>query len=174
MKLSVRVGEVMNRKVRTVGVDETIDNAARIMREEKIGSVVVTGDKNVKGIVTTSDIVYKHVAEKRGAKVSDIMTTDIISISPDKTIEEAARLMVEKNIEKLLVFELGSFVGIITTNDILRIEPALFEILLERMKISSRGIREEEFEFLECEACGNFADDIEEVSGAYLCSECRG
>ena len=173
MKLTVRIGEIMKKEVRTVGLDESIENAARIMKEEKIGSVVVTGDKNVKGIVTTSDIVYKHVADKRGTKVSEIMTTDIVRVSPDKTIEEAAHIMIEKGIEKLLVFEMDRLAGIITNNDILRIEPALVEIMLERLKFGKREMKEEDFEFLECETCGNFADDVEEVGGVYLCSECR-
>lgn len=173
MKFSVRIGEVMNRSVRTVDMDEPIENAARMMKEEKIGSVVVMGAKNVKGIVTTSDIVYKHVAEGRGSVVSDIMTTDIASISPEKTIEDAAHLMVERGVEKLLVFNMDRLAGIITSNDILKIEPSLFETLLEMLKSVRKGIREEEFEFLECEICGNYTDDIEEVNGVYTCSECK-
>lgn len=173
MKFDVRVGEVMNRTVRTVSPEETIENAARIMREENIGSVVVAGGKQVKGIVTTSDIVYKHVAGKQGEKVSDIMTAEVIAISPDKTIEDAASLMVEKDVEKLLVFDMNMLTGIITANDILRIEPSLFRILLDMVKSGRKGIHEEEFEFVECEVCGNYTDDVEEVSGVYTCQECR-
>lgn len=173
MKLNVRIGEAMNRNVRTVGMDESIETAARIMKAEKIGSVVVMGEKNVKGIVTTSDIVYKHVADGRGRTVSDIMTTDIVFITPDKTVEDAARLMVEKGIEKLLVFDMGRLAGIITSNDILKIEPSLFEILLDMLKAGRRGIREEDFELLECEVCGNYSDDVEEKNGVFACSECK-
>ena len=65
----------------------------------------------------------------------------LVRVSPDKTIEEAARIMVEKGIEKLLVFEMDRLAGIITNNDILRIEPALVEIMLERLKFGKREMR---------------------------------
>ena len=138
MKYTVLVGEVMRTVVKKLDMAEPIEKAAKIMRNEGIGSVVVIGDKNIKGIVTTTDIVYKYVADGKGKVLSDIMTKNPVSISPEKTIEEAARLMVQKNIEKLLVFDKNRLVGIITNNDILRVEPALFEILLEQVKINYR------------------------------------
>jgi CBS-domain-containing membrane protein len=101
------------------------------------------------------------------------MSKDLITISPDKVIEDAARLMVKKGIEKLLVFDKGKMIGIITSTDILTIEPALFEILLERMKIDGGPTREDQVEFEECERCKKYSDDIEEVNGVYLCRECR-
>ncbi len=172
MKLKVLVGEVMRKDVMKVSMDDSIKKAAQIMKNKKIGSVVVFGEKNVKGIVTTSDIVYKYVAESRGEKVSNIMTTELVTISPHKTVEEASKLMVEKSIEKLLVMDKDRLLGIITSNDILRIEPALFEILLERMKIGA-SLNAEAAEFVECEVCGNYSDDVEETDGVYKCEECR-
>jgi CBS domain-containing protein len=145
MKYTVQVGEVMKKDIKKVDMDDSIELAAKIMRDERIGSVVVVGEKNVKGIVTTSDIVYKHVAQGSGGKVKDIMTTGLITIDPSKSIEEAANMMVEKKIEKLLVFDMGKMVGIITNNDIIRVEPALFEILLERLKMGAR----DDVEFME-------------------------
>lgn len=174
MRFAALVGEVMKTGVKKIGMDEPIEKAAQVMRDERIGSVVVTGEKNVKGIVTTSDIVYKHVASGRGALVKDIMSTDIVSIAPDQTIEDAARLMVSKRVEKLLVFDGDKLVGILTNNDVLRVEPALFEILLERLKIAGPAMRRPEAEpLLACESCGNYSDSIEEVDGVYICAECR-
>jgi CBS domain-containing protein len=138
MKYTVLVGEVMRTDVKKIDMGEPIEKAARIMKNENIGSVIVVGDKNIKGIVTATDIVYKHVADKKGKTVSDIMTKNPVTISPEKTIEEAAGLMVEKGIEKLLVFDKNKLVGIITNNDILRVEPALFNILLEQVKMGSK------------------------------------
>ena len=172
MRLNVLVGEVMTKNVMAVALDDPIDKAARIMRDNGIGSVVVIGEKNVKGIVTTTDIVYRHVAEGKGRVVSDIMTRNIVSIEPTKTIEDAARLMVEKAVEKLLVFDMGKLVGVITNNDIIRIEPTLYEILLERMKMGGRQQRGA-MEFAQCEVCGNYTDDVEESDGMCACSSCR-
>ena len=172
MKFNVLVGDAMTRTIKHVDMGDTVEKAAQVMRDNKIGSVVVMGDKNVKGIVTSMDIVYKYVAEKKGERVSDIMTTDPIKISPSQTIEEAARTMIKYKIEKLLVFDMDRLVGIISNNDIIRVEPALIEILLERLKMGAAKTPQGE-EITECESCGNYADDIEEVNGEYVCAECR-
>lgn len=176
MKLNVLVGEVMKKDVKKVNIEDNVEKAAKMMKKYHIGSVVVMGEKNVKGIVTTEDIVYRYVAGKRGNKVSDVMTRDLITISPNRTIEEAARLMADKKVKKLLVFEKERLVGIITSTDILNIEPALYEILLERIKIRRPGIRAPSAgaQFMQCEVCGNYSDDIKEMDGVWICDECEG
>ncbi len=172
MRFNVLVGEIMKTDVKSVGPEDDVEKAAKVMRDNKIGSVIVKHDKNVLGIVTTSDIVYKHVADKRGHKIQDIMTTDLVNISPKMSIEAAAKLMVQKHIEKLLVFDKGSLVGIITNNDILSIEPALFEVLLERIKMGGTPPSDMS-EYAQCEACGNFDDSVGEIEGEYVCEECK-
>ena len=172
MRFTALVGEIMRTDIKKIGMDEPIERAAKIMRDERIGSVVVIGEKNVKGIITTSDIVYKHVAASHGETVKDIMTTELVTIEPNKSIEEAANLMVKKGVEKLLVFDGGRLVGIITNNDILRIEPALFEILLERIRMA--GGAGNGPGLTACESCGSYSDSVEEVRGAYMCADCRG
>jgi len=168
MRLNATVEEVMKKDVKTVNLEDSVEKAAEIMRDNKIGSVLVMGDKNVKGILTGMDIVYKYVAEKRGGKCKDIMSEELVTISPNKNIEDAARLMTAKNIEKLPVLKFGKIVGIITNNDILRVEPALFEILLEKLKMGAT-VKEDISQFGQCQECGNYTDNIS--SG--LCEECR-
>lgn len=174
MRYSALVKEVMNRSVKTISPGDSIKKAAEMLKKNKIGSVVVVGKKGVAGILTPSDIVYKHVASRKGKKVSDIMTKNPVTISPNKTLEEAARLLTQKGIEKLLVFKNKKLIGIITNNDILRVEPALFEIMLEKMKIGSLDRKEEPVLFDQCESCGNYSDNLKKVSGSWLCEECRG
>lgn len=173
MKLNVLVEDVMNKKIKTVGLDDPVEKAAEIMKKYNVGSVLVTGEKRVKGIITTMDIVYKYVADKKGKTAKDIMTKDMITISPKMKIGDAAKLMVERRVEKLPVLDNERIVGIITNNDILKVEPALFEILLERMKMGAKRIKPSDMEFSECEICGNYSDDLEEVNGVYTCSDCR-
>lgn len=176
MKFKVRVGEVMRSEVRKLDMTEPIEKAAKIMKAENIGSVVVTGEKNIKGIVTMTDIVYKYVAGGKGKTLGDIMTKNPVTISPNMTIEDAARLMVKKDIEKLLVFDKNRLVGIITNNDILKVEPALFEILLERLRIAGAEDRSgltESDDFIQCESCGTYSGSVKETDGRFLCDECR-
>jgi CBS domain-containing protein len=171
MKYSAFVKDVMRKDIKTVSPEDSIQKAAEIMRKNKVGSVLVLGDKQVKGILTGSDIVYKHVATGKGEKVSDIMTRKLITITPDKTIEEAARIMVKNGIEKLPVFKLGKLIGLLSANDILRVQPALFHILLERLKMGGT-FREPGVGTGECEVCGNFSDELRERRGIWVCSDC--
>lgn len=172
MNLNVLVGEVMTKEVKRIDMNDTVEKAAKMMRDEKIGSVVVMGDKHVKGIVTTTDIVYKYVANKQGVRVSDVMSANLVKIAPSQTIEEAARMMVKNSVEKLLVFDGDHLLGIITNNDIIRVEPAIVEILLEKMKMGAPRMRGD-IPVAGCESCGNYSDSIEEVDGVYLCQDCR-
>lgn len=172
--MNVFVGDVMITHVITVNIEDNIEKAASIMKKGKIGSVVVMDGKDVRGMLSTSDIVYKYVAEgMHTAKVSEIMTRDLITITPERTIEEAARLMAQNKIERLPVFNNKKLIGIITSGDILKIEPALFEILLEKAKISNVVKNDNDVDIGECELCGNFTDDVEEHDGVYMCSECQ-
>lgn len=178
MRFNAVVGEVMNKNVRTVSMDTPISDVAKIMRDNRIGSVMVIGEKNVKGILTMSDIVHKHIADGIGKVASDIMSVNVISIAPNITVEAAAKIMVEKKIEKLPVFDKGRLVGIITNNDVIRIEPALIEILIEKMKVGLTSKEPTEFDNIpfgesQCEICGNYTDDVEEVGGVWTCSHCR-
>ncbi len=173
MRFKVLVSEVMNRRVRTVKLNDTIKKAAGIMKKSGIGSVLVVEGRKVKGIITDRDIVFKFVALGRGKLAKDIMTRKIVTLSPKKTIEDAALLMAKKRIEKLPVIENGCVIGIITSTDILRIEPALFNILLEKMKIGGPSKFIQEADFGECEVCGNYSDDIKELDGRYMCKQCR-
>ena len=139
---------------------------------DRIGSVIVMGEKNPKGIITSEDIVFKHVAEGRGEKASDIMTEKLITIGPDMTLERASELMAEKHIKKLPVLQLGKIIGIITASDISRIEPQLYENLLETMKMGGKREKTNERGFVECEQCGNYSDNVSEVNGRMICVEC--
>jgi CBS domain-containing protein len=172
MKFNVLVKDVMARNIKSIDVSDSIEKAAKLMMEYRIGSVLVISGNKVAGILSTRDIVYKHVALGKGKLAKDIMSTNLIKISPDKTIEDAARLLASKKIEKLPVFDNDKLVGIITSNDILRIEPALFDILLEKMKMGA-GRPATETDSTQCEVCGNYSDDVEEVNGVYKCEECR-
>lgn len=174
MKYEAYVRDVMNTNVKTVDITDSIQKAAQIMQQFRIGSVIVTGDKNIKGIVTAEDIVYKYVARDEGETVSDIMTRDPITITPDKRLGDAAELMAEKKIKKLPVLENGRIVGIVTASDIVKIEPALHEILLEQLKITRPGSPEPPAGgMFQCEMCGNYSDEVQEIDGVWICPDCE-
>jgi len=125
------VKEVMNRNVKTIRPEDTVKYAAQIMNENHIGSlVVVSGSGEVIGIITERDILVDVVATGKSAeniKISEIMTPNIITITPDKTLEEAADIMTENKIKKLPVVDNGKLVGIVTATDLVAYEKDLIE-----------------------------------------------
>lgn len=140
------VKEVMNRNVKTVRPEDTVKDAAKIMNEHHIGSlVVVSGTGEVVGILTERDILADVVATGKSAdevKVSDVMTPNIITITPDKTLEEAADVMTENKIKKLPVVYEGRLIGIITATDLIAYEKDLIKkisVLLAASPMKSIG-----------------------------------
>lgn len=125
------VKEVMNRNLKTVRPEDTVKLAAQIMNENHIGAlVVVSGSGEVVGILTERDILINVVATGKSAenvKVENAMTSEIITVSPNKTLEEAADIMTENKIKKLPVIEDGSLVGMITATDLVAYEKDLIE-----------------------------------------------
>ena len=125
------VKEAMHRNVKTVRKDSTVQEAAKIMTKNRIGSlVVVSSAGELEGIATERDIMTNVVAEGLNSgevTVEDIMTTEVITISPDSSLEEAANLMSKSKIKKLPVVENGEVIGIITASDLIRYEESLTE-----------------------------------------------
>ncbi len=126
------VKDIMNTDVKTIKPDESIQKAAEIMKEFRIGSlIVITGTKLV-GIITERDILNGVVAEDKvpsEVKVEDIMTRKVIMVLPEMGIEEAVDLMMEKKIKKLPVVSSDKLIGIVTVTDIITAEPKMLKQL---------------------------------------------
>lgn len=103
---------------RTCPADTTVDNAARLMRDEDIGDVIVLDDNGEAcGIVTDRDITIRAVAEGRDPStvtLSDVCSHHLVTAGPDTDAEEAARIMRERAVRRLLVTELGEPVGVVS------------------------------------------------------------
>jgi CBS domain-containing protein len=92
------------------------------MSQKEVGDVVVLEGKMPRGIVTERDFVRRVVAKKRplDTKISDVMSKPLITISPDASLKEAARKMVNKGIRRLPVVKQHKLVGIIVVSDFAR------------------------------------------------------
>jgi CBS domain-containing protein len=131
------VEKIMVSEVVTITPENTLYEAARIMGENRIGSLVVMKYRTPVGIITERDllreVVDKEIALEKdwlagGAsikeeKVEKIMSYPLISISPKSSIKEAAQKMIEKKIRRLAVTDAGKLVGIITAADLIRCLP---------------------------------------------------
>ncbi len=173
MEYEALVKDVMKTNLVYVSPDTSVKDVARILKTQHIGSVLVKDKEDVVGIITDTDIINRYVIDRKGEKARNIMTKKLITISENKTIEDAARLMIEKNIERVLVRKNNRIVGMVSTMDILKVEPELYKNLLEALKMKSGPIYKSDVMFGVCEKCGNYSDDLREVNGMWLCEECR-
>jgi len=115
------VRDVMSTDLVTCPSSAPLRDAAGYMRDRDIGDVLVVDDGSIRGIVTDRDIVVRCVADGgdvRSAKVGDVCTADLTTVTADATIEEAARLMRDNALRRLPVVDRGMPVGIVTLGDL--------------------------------------------------------
>ena len=111
-----------------------VSEAAKLMAKHKVGSLLVRKDEDVllgptAGIVTEADLLEKVLSPGLNPKkiaVEDIMTTPIITVNSQTSLDEAIEVMVKKNIRRLPIEEKGKIIGIIVDRDIVRAVPIYF------------------------------------------------
>jgi CBS domain-containing protein len=119
MVTSVR--EAMTADPRSIGPSASVVEAAQLMRDEDVGSLPITDDDTLVGMITDRDITTRVVAEAADlatTSVGDVYSQDLISVEPDKDLEEALGLMARHQVRRLPVVEDGRLVGIVAQADI--------------------------------------------------------
>lgn len=112
----MKVEEVMTRKVITIKENQSRQQAARLLTQNRISGLPVVNDDNVLvGVITEFDVIGKE-----GKTVRDLMTRSVISVSPDTDVEEASHILVHERIRRLPVLDQGKVVGIISRADFVR------------------------------------------------------
>lgn len=141
------VREWMSRQPVTITTDTSITEALRVMRQKQVRRLPVLDEAgSMVGIVSESDLLYASPSPVTSLsiyemhdlltrlKVSELMAQDVITISADTPLEEAARIMADSKIGGLPVVEDGRLVGIITETDI-------FKVFLEMLGARESGLR---------------------------------
>ena len=120
---TITIANVMTKSVISVDASLTINEAAKMMEDAKVGAVIVMENNLPVGIVTDRDFSVKVVshAYQITAPVKQIMSSPLISINSDETVRMAADLMHDRRIRKLPVIDDGKIVGIITATDIVNL-----------------------------------------------------
>jgi CBS domain-containing protein len=119
MAQSIR--DVMTPNPQTCPATATVAEAAQFMRDSDVGDVLVEKDGALCGIVTDRDIVIRAIAAGKDptkAKLGDVCTQELTTLSPTDTIADAVRLMSEKALRRLPVLENESLVGIVSLGDL--------------------------------------------------------
>jgi len=182
METSVRIREAMSTNLVTAGPGATVVEVAKTMAENNVGSIIITENGDNEGILTERDICYKVVGAGKDPKTvfaRDIMSIDLVTISSNKTITDAAKYMVKKGIRRLAVTEEGKVKGILTSSDILAVSPNTIEVLRELYEIYANpdeAIKSASDSISEggtCDECATFTDNLSNVDGKYFCDDCR-
>jgi CBS domain-containing protein len=115
--IAQRINEVMTPNPVTLPADRSAVDAAKLMRDQDIGDLIVMEQNRVMGIVTDRDIVVRVVAggqEPAQVKLADICSKELHSVEPTDPEEEAINLMREKAVRRILVMDDGSPIGIVS------------------------------------------------------------
>ena len=146
------VGEICNREVYFVSRDNTVVEAAKLMRDHHVGALVVTEQREGKphpiGLLTDRDIVVEIIAEDikvENLLVGDVMSLDLLSIGEDDGISESLKLMKTRGVRRVPVLDgKGELAGILAVDDLIGLlaeELADISQLVEREQEKERNSR---------------------------------
>ncbi len=179
MKTGIKVIDAMTEKPITVFSDIILKDCARIMADNHVGALMVKDDGKLQGVITEQDIVRKGVSaglDPKKTKVSDIMAKELITIAPDSDIYEALIKMRDLNIRHLPVMDGSKMIGLLTLKDVLKIEPQLFDIMVEKFELreeSRKPIHHISPNEGICESCGEYFEKLNKVDSSLLCDNCK-
>ena len=121
--MGMKVRDAMSRDPRSVGESTSVQEAARLMKEQDVGSLPVVEDDRLVGIVTDRDIVVRGVAdgsEVSSLSVKDVASHEVTTVEPDEDLDEALSLMAQQQVRRLPVVEGDRLVGILAQADVAR------------------------------------------------------
>ena len=120
---TITIADVMTKSVISVDASLTVNEAAKMMEDTKVGAVVVMENNTPVGIVTDRDFAIRVVAQAHNitTPVKQIMSSPLFSINSDESVRTAADLMHDRGIRKLPVVDNEKIIGIITATDIVNL-----------------------------------------------------
>jgi signal-transduction protein with cAMP-binding, CBS, and nucleotidyltransferase domain len=167
----------MSSPVVTIKDTDTVLAASKLMKKNEIGCVVVV-DKSGKplGLMTERDVVRRVAALDllpSKVKAANSMTKPPGTIEPSSNVTDAAKRMREMKVRRLIVVQEGKVKGIITSNDIVDMMPALIDVVAEKSQIAPvQKIKESAPLSGYCDRCGSWADELKSHDGQFLCDDC--
>ena len=116
------VKDIMTKEVVTIDTEKSVIEAAQLMSEKGLGCLIVVDETLPVGIITERDIVRRIVAKRNSTdtNISEVMTKTLITVSPETSLKEAARVMSTNQIRRLPVLKNDKLVGIVVSSDFVR------------------------------------------------------
>ena len=107
----------------SVSPDTMVYDAINLMNEAKVGALLVMEGNKLAGIISERDYTRKVILETRSSRetpVRDIMTSNVLTVSPDQSIEDCMKIMSENHIRHLPVAENGEPIGVLSVMDVVK------------------------------------------------------
>jgi len=120
------IGSILRHKgheVWSVEANATVYEAIALMAEKGVGAVLVVSEGGLVGIVSERDYARKVILQGRSSKatrVRKIMTSDLVTVAPDNTVDECMRIMTHHRIRHLPVLDHGKLVGVVSIGDLVK------------------------------------------------------
>jgi CBS domain-containing protein len=133
------IRDIMSKNIKTVKPDDTVHQAVLKMNKFDIGSVIVISSGRPVGIITETNIMRRIVGPRMDPDtvwVKDIMSSPLTTIDENAAVEEAAKMMMEKKINRIPVMNGEKLVGLISSTDIVKASPTQLGILDELLRVS--------------------------------------
>ena len=114
------VKDTMTTQVATVSPNQTIQEAASLMKQHNVGAIPVVEQDVLKGMLTDRDIALRTTAQGRDGQtpVSEVMSTELVSGNPNMSLEDASQLMAQHQIRRLPIVDQNNLVGIVALGDL--------------------------------------------------------
>jgi len=176
MKIGVKVIDAMTRNPVVIKPDISVSECSKLMDLNHVGSLIVK-DGSFIGIVTEQDIVRKIVAKglnPETIKIKEAIETNLFTIAGNEDIYDALVLMRDKNIRHLPVVQNGELIGFLTIKDILKIQPQLFELIVDKFELKeeyNKPIFHKRRLENDCEICSNFSI-LHYFDYKWICDDC--
>jgi CBS domain-containing protein len=181
MEIGIKVGDIMTRNFIFASPETDLRECAKMMVKKRVGSLIIKEEDRLRGILTEKDIVWAVVKKsKKGLKdilARDLMKRKVVTIKPSADISEALDKLKKKKIRRLPVVENGKLIGLLTEKDILKIDPGLFQMIAQNLKIreetdklNRRRMNAPRKQGV-CEECGEF-EILMKDDGQMICEDC--
>lgn len=184
MKIGVKVGDLMTRELISVDRSASLVECSREMAQKNVGLLIVKDKSKLVGMLTEKEIIWALTKKNdlSRIKAGDVMLRKLTTIKPSRDIYDALLRMKNHNVRWLPITIRKNVIGLITINDILRVEPALFEIALGNMRVKEFDdkLRRKDMTLTkgeswasegECPECGAFGL-LYRTNRSHLCEGC--
>jgi CBS domain-containing protein len=124
MQLSESIGQIVKQKgglIRSVSPSDSVYSAIATMAEKQVGALVVILDGKILGVVSERDYARKVILKGRSSKettVAEIMSSPVITVSPEHTVGDCMKIITDRRIRHLPVLDQGRLVGVISIGDL--------------------------------------------------------